>query len=453
MDLNVIWNKFLEKLKDQLLDIAYSYWFKNTQLVNLKNDTATVVVQDESHKRHILSNYISIMEDIFNEVTGSNFKFDLITNEEFQSINIKNVTNLSSRSNELDSNLIAKYTFESFVVGENNRFNKSIALAVAQQPGELYNPLFIYGNSGLGKTHLMHAIGNYITKNSEKKVLYITSENFVNDFIQINRYKKNNDNFNAVDSFKEKYRNVDVLIIDDIQYMEIADKTQDEFFHTFDELYRTNKQIIIASDKSPDDLRKIEERLRTRFSWGISLEINPPDFNARLSIIDKKLEANTNSVEVPQDVKEYIATNCTTSDRKLENAINRLLAYATIMNNADITFDLAVEALKDTFGKSLITKNKIDHVMQLICDKYNLSIDDLKGKERKATIAMPRQIAMYICRTYIKESLPKIGSEFGGKDHTTVMHAVNKIKKELKGNKKLEEEIEKIVCDLNVNNS
>lgn len=452
MDLDNIWNSFLDKLKDQLLGIAYNFWFKNTKLVDLNDNMAIIIVQDESHKKHITENYLQIMTDTFNEVTGSIFKFHILTNEEYSNNNKKIYVN-KKENNNFESNLLPQYTFDNFVVGENNKFNKKIAYTIAEQPGMLYNPLFIYGNSGLGKTHLMHAIGNHITKTSNKKVLYVTSEQFVNDFIRINRKKTNGDNFDLVDEFKNKYRSIDVLIIDDIQYMEIADKSQDEFFHTFDELYRTNKQIIIASDKSPDDLNKIETRLKTRFSWGMLIQINPPDFDARVKIIDKKLEVNTTDIFVPNDVKEYIASNCTTSVRNIENAINRVLAYASIMNNSNINYELAVEALKDTFGRAIITKNKIDHVMQLISGKYNVTIDDLKGKDRKASITMPRQIAMYICRIYIKESLPKIGSEFGGKDHTTVMHAVNKIKKEVIINKKLEEEIEKIVCELNVNKS
>ena len=309
----------------------------------------------------------------------------------------------------------------------------------------MYNPLFIYGSSGLGKTHLMHAIGNYIYKGTKKKVLYVTSETFVEDFIRISRKNGAEDNFDVVEKFKNKYRDIDVLMIDDIQYLEIASKTQQEFFNTFNDFHRNNKQIIISSDRSPDDLKKLEERLRTRFTWGLSIDILPPDFQLRMDIIDKKIEGKDVVTNFPQDVKEYIASNCNSDIRKLEGAITRILAYATIMNDSDITLDLAIEALKDYFVKSIVSKNKIEQVQQLVASNYNITTEDLKSKKRVATISVPRQIAMYICRTYLEESLPKIGLEFGGKDHTTVMHSVDKIKKEIQKDQRLEDEIQKII--------
>ena len=309
----------------------------------------------------------------------------------------------------------------------------------------MYNPLFIYGNSGLGKTHLMHAIGNYIVKNSNKNVLYVTSEKFVSDFIGINKKNKDGNNFDSVEIFKNKYRNIDVLIIDDIQYLGNANQTQQEFFNTFNDLYGNNKQIIISSDRSPDDLKLLEDRLRTRFNWGLTINILQPDFELRMNIIDKKLEGHMLANPFPQDVKEYIASNCTTDIRKLEGAITRVVAYAAMMNGSNIDLDLAIEALKDYFVKSIISKNKVDQVQQLVASNYNITVEELKSKRRVAKIAVPRQIAMYICRIYLEESLPKIGIEFGGKDHTTVMHSVDKIKKQLKTNKDLEIEINKIV--------
>ena len=291
----------------------------------------------------------------------------------------------------------------------------------------------------------MHAIGNYIVKNSKKRVLYVTSEKFVDDFLNIYRQNKEENNLDAINEFKKKYRDIDVLMIDDIQYLEIASKTQQEFFNTFNELHCNNKQIIISSDRSPDDLKKLEERLRTRFNWGLTIDILPPDFQLRMDIIDKKIEANDIANNFPTDVKEYIASNCTSDIRKLEGAITRIFAYATIMNGSDITLDLAIEALKDYFVKSIISKNKIEQVQQIIASNYNITVEDLKSKKRAASIAIPRQVGMYICRVYLEESLPKIGLEFGGKDHTTVMHSVDKIKREIKSNENLEKEIQKIV--------
>lgn len=448
MDINNIWNSFLEKMEQNLTPVLYDMWFSETKLVELNEEYAKILVPMPVHKKHLKENYIDLIEKTFTDVTGSIFKFEFVTEDELNSESIIDVDEIGVPESAIfQSNLDPKYTFESFVSGSSNKFAKASALAVAEQPGSMYNPLFIYGKSGLGKTHLMHAIGNYIKENSRKKVLYVTADTFVNDFLKI--YRKDNDsNFDNIDSFKEKYRNVDVLMIDDIQYLEIAHKTQQEFFNTFNDLYTNNKQIIIASDRSPDDLKKLEERLRTRFVWGLIVNILPPDYQLRIDIIDRKIDGNNLNTFFPQDVKEYIANNCTTDIRKLEGAITRTIAYAAIMNGSDITLELAMDALKDYFGGSVISKNKIEQVQQIIANNYNISIEDLRGKRKSNDITIPRQIAMYICRIYLKESLPKIGAEFGGKDHTTVMHAVNKIKKEVETNDELNIEINKVISQL-----
>ena len=445
MDVNNIWSVFLAKIEVKLKPVLYQTWFKDTHLKSITADTATIIVPYDVHKKHLTDNYGNIIQETFMEVTGSIYKFKYLTEDQVK--NEEPVTEIKENDSSIfESNLDSRYTFESFIQGESNKFAKTIGLAVAENPGAMYNPLFIYGNSGLGKTHLMHAIGNYITDNSNKKVLYVTSEKFVDDFLSL--YRKNDNNFKIVDNFKQKYRNIDVLMIDDIQYLEIASKTQQEFFNTFNELHTNNKQIIISSDRSPDDLKKLEERLRTRFNWGLTIDILPPDFELRKAILNKKIEAQGINSFVPEEVKEYIASNCTTDIRKLEGALTRVFAYATIMNGSEITIDLAVEALKDYIGKSVISKNKIDNVINLVADNYNITAEDIKSKRRMATIAMPRQIAMYICRVHLKESLPKIGSEFGGKDHTTVMHSVNKIKKEMQKDKNLENQINKILSQI-----
>ena len=446
MDISTIWNMFLEKIKNELDPILYETWFSETRLESLENGIAKVIVPMPVHKKHLKENYNDIVEEIFTDITGTNFKFEYLLEEEIDK-NIKidaESVGVPSLSN-FESNLDPRYTFENFIVGNSNKFAKATALAVAEQPGFMYNPLFIYGSSGLGKTHLMHAIGNYIVKNSKKRVLYVTSEKFVDDFLNIYRQNKEENNLDAINEFKKKYRDIDVLMIDDIQYLEIASKTQQEFFNTFNELHCNNKQIIISSDRSPDDLKKLEERLRTRFNWGLTIDILPPDFQLRMDIRDKKIEANDIANNFPTDVKEYIASNCTSDIRKLEGAITRIFAYATIMNGSDITLDLAIEALKDYFVKSIISKNKIEQVQQIIASNYNITVEDLKSKKRAASIAIPRKVGMYICRVYLEESLPKIGLEFGGKDHTTVMHSVDKIKREIKSNENLEKEIQKIV--------
>lgn len=447
MDISTIWRKFLDKIKENLSPMLYETWFSETKLLELKGNSAKVLVPMPVHKKHLKENYNDIVEEIFTEVTGSYFKFEYFIEEDLvNNISLARGDNVSNNNDPtFESNLDPRYTFENFIVGESNKFAKATSLAVAEQPGFMYNPLFIYGSSGLGKTHLMHAIGNYIYKTTHKKVLYVTSEKFVSDFL--NLYRKNNDdtNFETVEKFKRKYRDIDVLMIDDIQYLEIASKTQQEFFNTFNELHCNNKQIIISSDRSPDDLKKLEERLRTRFNWGLTIDILPPDFKLRMDIIDKKIEGHDMAKPFPLEVKEYIASNCLSDIRKLEGAITRVFAYATIMNGSDITLDLAVDALKDYFVKSIISKSKVEQVQQLVASNYNITVEEMKSKKRISKIAVPRQIAMYICRTVLEESLPKIGIEFGGKDHTTVMHSVDKIKREIKNDSNLEKEINKII--------
>ena len=454
MNSEIIWQKFLDIIQKNLSDITFETWFKENKIIEFSDTTIKILVPDVLHKKHLKENYNDMVEETFNEITGSNFKVEYYLEEEVNS-NVKINTDVIGvptfiQNSNFSSNLIKDYTFNSFIVGKTNKFARATALAIAEQPGKMYNPLFIYAKSGLGKTHLIHAIGNYIVDNSNKKVLYVTCEQFVNDFIELYRKNKEDSNFINVDNFKNKYRSVDVLIIDDIQYLEIANKTQQEFFNTFNDLHSNNKQIIITSDRSPDDLKKLEERLRTRFNWGITVEITPPDFDLRLAIINKKIEDKFPNCEFKEEAREYIASVCTEHVRKIEGAINRVIAYSTIMNESVIDLEVTNDALKDFFKTSIISTNKVEQVQQLVANNYNISVEDLKSKKRTATIAIPRQIAMYICRIVIGETLPKIGLAFGGKDHTTVMHSVDKIKKEITANSQLEAEINKIVSKLNV---
>lgn len=450
MDLNNIWNSFLEKIKVQISDIAFDTWFSETKLVNLNNNVATVLVPYHIHKKNLSENYNDIIEEIFTEITGSNFKFNYVIEEEVENnlTESNQVIGVPNNNEIYESNLDPKYTFENFMIGPSNKFAATSALAVAEQPGKMYNPLFIYGSSGLGKTHLMHSIGNYIIKNSNKKVLYITCDNFVSDFVDICRKNAGSNNMDAIKQFKNKYRDIDVLIIDDIHNLVGATSAQQEFFNTFNELYNNEKQIIISSDRSPDDIKKLEERLKTRFNWGLQVNILPPDFKLRMDILNNKIANNELSGVVPEDVKEYIASNSVGDVRKLEGAITRVFAYATMMNGSDITLDLAIEALKDHFAKTFISQNKMDQVVQIICDHYNLTQEELMSKKRSNEIAIPRMVAMYICRVYLDENLTKIGIKFGGKNHTTVMHAVDKIKKEILKDDILNGEIQKMINEI-----
>lgn len=447
MNTSKLWDATLDIIKTKVSKISYDTWFSDSKLHEIKDNKAIVIVQMHIQKKNLKENYNDLIEEVFTEVSGSNFKFEYLLEEEIENNIEINTDIIGVPSNNFETNLNSKYNFDNFIVGESNKFAHATAVAVAENPGQMYNPLFIYGNSGLGKTHLMHAIGNYIVQNKNERVLYVTCEKFVEDFIGITR-KKNQNNFDNVEIFKKKYRDIDVLIIDDIQYLGNAYQTQQEFFNTFNDLYGNNKQIIISSDRSPEDLKLLEERLLTRFNWGLTINIFPPDFELRMNIIDKKIEANMLNNSFPKDVKEYIASNCTNDIRKLEGAITRVVAYATMMSGSDITLNLAIEALQDYFSKTIISKNKIDQVQQLVANHYNIKVEDLKSKKRVSTIAFPRQIAMYICRVILEEPLTKIGIEFGGKDHTTVMHSVDKIKKQIKNDKTFELEINKLINEI-----
>ena len=447
MDNKKLWDSFLEKIKTQISPMSFETWFVNTELYELKDNTAKVIVPYMVTKKSLKENYNSLIIDTFNEITGSNFRFEYLLMEEIEKnieLEPKGVPSNANFENNLNSN----YTFDNFIVGESNRLAKVSAFAVAEHPGTMYNPLFLYSSSGLGKTHLMHAIGNYIVQNSNKKVLYVTCEQFVEDFIGISRKKNKNNNFDSVDIFKKKYRDIDVLIIDDIQYLGSANQTQQEFFNTFNVLHDNNKQIIISSDRSPEDLKLLEERLRTRFTWGLNIDIFPPDFELRMKIIDNKIQGHMINGEFPKDVKEYIASICTSDIRKLEGTITRVVAYAAMMNYGNISLDLAREALKDHLKSSIMSKNKIQLIQQVVAEYYNITLDEIKGTKRNASINTPRQIAMYICRTKYEQPLSKIGIEFGGKTHTTVMHSVDKIKKQILKDANLELEINKIIKNI-----
>ena len=447
MNLDNIWNELLKKIEPKIKNYAYEIWFANTKLISLDDNIAKVLVTSPMQKKNLQTSYIDLIQELFTEVTGSNFNFTFVLDYELNNNGIIEEEENGLPEENLKTNLDSRYTFDNYIIGNSNKFAATSALAVAEQPGKMYNPLFIYGGSGLGKTHLMHAIGNYIIENSNKKVLYTPCDKFVNDFVDICRKNKNN-NFEAVKEFKNRYRDIDVLIIDDIHNLVVSAGAQQEFFNTFNDLKNNNKQIIMSSDKSPDDIKKLEDRLKTRFHGGLITDIQPPEFELRMNIINKKLESQNLINKFPDDVKEYIASNSVGDIRKIEGAITRVYAYATIMSGEKINLNLAKEALKDFFIKSIVSKSKIDQVIQLVSEHYSISVDDLKSKKKTNNIAIPRQIAMYICRVYLEENLMKIGMEFGGKNHTTVMHAVEKIKKEIENNEALNIEIQKIISNV-----
>ncbi len=438
------WTEFLNIIKSKLSSVSYDTWFKDTKLSKINDDSIYIEVPMTFHKNFLNDNYYELIDNVLKSLTGKNYDINFIVEDEII-LNTNEATDKDEKN--FQSNLNPKYTFENFVIGDTNRFAQTAAVAVAEQPGKVYNPLFIHGKSGLGKTHLMHAIGNYIVENSHKNVLYVTSDKFISDFIGIN--KKDSDNYDVIEHFKDKYRNIDVLIIDDIQFLGGAEKTQQEFFHTFNTLYDSNKQIIISSDRSPDDLKLLEDRLRTRFRWGLTANIFPPDFDLRCKILKDKMSGHEVAKLVKQEVIEYIANNCESDVRHLEGAITRLYAYAAIYNPNEINLEFATEALKDYLGKSVYSSNNITKIQKAVADYFNITVDNLKSKKRTAEINNARQIAIYICRMTTEETTVRIGLEFGNRDHSTVLHAIEKVSKDIKKNDTLKRQISEIKNKIN----
>ena len=444
-----LWNNFLENIKNEITNVSFNTWFNedDTKFYSFKNNILTISVNQEFIKKHIEEHYIDIMKDAIRKVTNLDISFDIILESEIEKLNKINNNVVNKYINEekqsnLNANLNPNYTFENFIVGKSNKFAYKASRVIAEAPGS-YNPLFLYGESGVGKTHLMHAIGNYLIENSDKKVLYITSDKFVDEYTRIFRYSDKN-NFEKIDAFKDKYRNVDVLMIDDIQFLSTAPKGQEEFFHTFNELHNANKQIIIASDRSVDDLNSLENRLLTRFNWGLTANITTPDYDLRVSIIKNKLAFKEAASDIPEDVIEYIANNFDSDIRKLEGAITRVLAYSSMFNKGNITLDIAVEALKDQLKDRSFYKNDVQRIQRVVCDYYKISIEQMKGKNRNNSVNFPRQIAIYLCRELTTESFPKIGSYFGGRNHSTIISADKKIREEINNNANLREVIKSL---------
>jgi chromosomal replication initiator protein len=457
MELNFddIWVKVLDIIKKELNPVSFSTWFVDTKIHNITDDKIYLLVPMPLHKRMFLSsNYFDLITDSFATVLGEEKEFECILEEEINS-KVESLVSDVVENTEIinsikqikhESNLNKTLNFDNFVVGDTNKFARTAALAVAQSPGVQYNPLFIYGKSGLGKTHLMHAIGNYITENNKDlKVLYTTSDDFRKDYTGI---VSNNNSIDYANDFKDKYRNIDVLIIDDIQYIVSAPKTQEEFFHTFNYLHSNKKQIIISSDRSPEDLKLLEERLRSRFAWGLPVDIYPPDFELRCRIVKEKISKLTIASKMTDDAVEYIAQNCDTDVRALEGAIARLSAYTSMIVPDVIDVEFTNEALKDYIKTNPYVSNDIASIQKAVADYYKLTVEVLKGKKRSANIAYPRMVAMYMCRTLTDQSFPRIGLEFGGKDHSTVIHAVDKITEDLKTNSQLKEIINEIKAKL-----
>jgi len=450
-DLFEIWVKCTEKLRESTTEAVYNVWIEPIMPLEVTNTYLKVAVKNSFFQKMLEDRYAAKIEAVLQEITGNEITLliEPMEGPEKASVStsnlapLKEVTPVTSKNKataevvieKQASNLNKKYIFENFIVGNSNRMAFAAASNVADNPGNSYNPLFIYGGSGLGKTHLMHAIGNRIMhKDPSKKVLYLSCETFTNEIIQSIQKK-------TTDFIRQKYRNIDCLIIDDIQFLKGKERTQEEFFHTFNALHDANKQIIISSDRPPKEIETLEDRLRTRFEWGLQADIQAPDLETRMAIIRQK--AANDNIELPNDVITLLATNITTNIREIEGAYTKLVAYTSIMN-MPITIETAQKVLNDMNISTVNAVITFDTITQAVAEYFNIKIEDLHKQKRTQSIVYPRQIAMYLCRELADLSYPKIGEFFGKRDHTTVIHAYEKISNSLKTDIRVKEDVSRL---------
>lgn len=440
-----IWEKTLEVIKSELTEVSFNTWLKTIEPISYKNNQIILGVPNVFTRGILEARYTVLISNALIEVTGEETKIKFSTpNDEMQNnADGDNSNNKSNVGNISSAHLIPKYTFETFVIGNSNRFAHAASLAVAEAPAKAYNPLFIYGGVGLGKTHLMHAIGHFIlTQNPKLEVMYVSSEKFTNELINSIRDDKNVE-------FRNRYRNIDVLLVDDIQFIAGKERTQEEFFHTFNSLHESSKQIIISSDRPPKEIPTLEDRLRSRFEWGLIADIQPPDLETRIAILRKK--ADLENLEVPNEVMHFIATKIQSNIRELEGALIKIVAYSSLIGQQEISIDLANEALKDLISSALPKKVTIKDIKEVVGSYYNIRIEEFNSKKRTKAIAFPRQVAMYISRELTDLSLPKVGEEFGGRDHSTVIHAVDKITEGIKEDINLKNTVDNLVKEIEGN--
>ncbi|WP_315117038.1 chromosomal replication initiator protein DnaA [uncultured Clostridium sp.] len=449
IQLNDIWEKTLNIIKGELTEVSFNTWIKSITPLKLENDTVYLCVPNDFTRGILSSRYKELIVNGLKLITSKKYNIEFYieseesstttSNNKKENLEIKKGNNIVV-NDEMSAMLNPKYTFDSFVIGNSNRFAHAASLAVAEAPAKAYNPLFIYGGVGLGKTHLMHAIGHYVLQNNSKsKVVYVSSEKFTNELINSIKDDKNVE-------FRNKYRNVDILLIDDIQFIAGKERTQEEFFHTFNALYEANKQIILSSDRPPKEIPTLEDRLRSRFEWGLIADIQAPDFETRMAILKKK--ADVEHLNIPNEVMVYIATKIKANIRELEGALIRIVAFSSLTNK-EISVDLASEALKDIISNKHSKQVTIELIQDIVASYFSLRVEDFKSARRTRNVAFPRQIAMYLCRKLTDTSLPKIGEEFGGRDHTTVIHAYEKISTKLKEDESLQNTIGDLTKKIN----
>jgi chromosomal replication initiator protein len=416
-----LWNEVAGRLKGALNETTYRTWFDEAEGTQLSDDTFVLGVPNDFTREWIEGHFLGLIGAAVRDVTGQERRVTLSVS---QRLPVEPATAyehpITTRPGGLlDGGMNPKYTFDLFVIGSSNRFAHAAALAVAEAPAQAYNPLFIYGGTGLGKTHLMQAIAQYVGEHSsDLSVRYVTSETFMNDFINSLRDKR-------IEGFKQRYRTYDLLLVDDVQFFEHKERIQEEFFHTFNSLYEAGSQIVMSSDRPPRDIATLEERLRSRFEWGLITDIQPPDLETRIAILRKKVKTDGIHVPDPQ-VLSFIASRISTNIRELEGALTRVVAFSSLTGRA-LSVELTEDVLKDVFPQGELAEVSIRRIQELVSERFQLTMDELCGDKRSQNIVYPRQVAMYLSRELTDSSLPKIGKEFGGRDHTTVIHATSKI--------------------------
>lgn len=440
--LSEIWQKALNLIKTELTEVSYNTWLKPIEPLAINGKNIVLAVANDFSKGILEARYATLIINALKQITSEEYHltFTIPGSETYLKASQPQNNHQNSIRDSFDAlNLNPKYVFDTFVIGNSNRFAHAASLAVAEAPAKAYNPLFIYGGVGLGKTHLMHAIGHFILgQNPNAKVVYVSSEKFTNELINSIRDDKNVE-------FRNKYRNVDVLLVDDIQFIAGKERTQEEFFHTFNALHEANKQIIISSDRPPKEIPTLEDRLRSRFEWGLITDIQPPDLETRIAILRKKAEIE--GIDVPNEVMHHIAKKIQSNIRELEGALIRIVAYSSLTNR-EVSIELASEALKDIITSTRPKQITVQLIKEVVAEHFGIKLEDFNSKRRTRSIAYPRQIAMYLCRELTELSLPKIGDEFGGRDHTTVIHAHEKISKDIESNPDIKEKIENVIKDI-----
>lgn len=443
------WNLIKETLRTEydLSDISYNTWVKPLDFHSVKDDIVTIMIpSDQAHAlKYISSKYKSYFQVTISEMLDHTYDIAFILESDADANNdiLSSPGNSYNNINHENANLNAKYRFDTFVVGNNNKFAHSASLAVAESPGEAYNPLYLYGGAGLGKTHLMHSIGHFILdQNPDKKVLYVTSENFTNEVIESIR----SGSASKMTKLREKYRTVDVLLIDDVQFIIGKESTQEEFFHTFNVLHTAGKQIILSSDKPPKEMETLEERFRSRFEWGLIADIQPPDYETRMAILKKNAENYHR--EIDEEVFKYIASNVKSNIRELEGAFNKVIAFSRL-NKVEITLNNVEEALKDIISPDVVKQVTPQLIINVVAEHFGITSEDIISKRRNSEFVLPRQICMYLCRKLTAESLQNIGKALGKKDHTTVIHGIEKITADVNVNEELKNRIDILIKKIN----